>query len=70
LFVLEELVQKENHLLYPFIGSWNVRFNEVIKKGTFVYAWNKEVCKTAYAQKYLASGTSYHTCFPSPPANS
>jgi hypothetical protein len=32
-------------------------FNEVIKKGTFVYAWNKEVCKTAYAQKYLASGT-------------
>jgi hypothetical protein len=31
LFVLEELVQKENHLLYPFIGSWNVRFNEVVK---------------------------------------
>jgi len=31
LFVLEELIQKENHLLYPFIGSWNVKFNEVIK---------------------------------------
>jgi len=31
LFVLEELLQKENHLLYPFIGSWNVKFNEVIK---------------------------------------
>ena len=31
LFVLEELVQKEKHLLYPFIGSWNIRFNEVIK---------------------------------------
>lgn len=31
LFVLEELVQKENHLLYPFIGSWNVKFNEVVK---------------------------------------
>ncbi|MCA9732572.1 SIR2 family protein [candidate division KSB1 bacterium] len=31
LFVLEELVQKEKHLLYPFIGSWNVRFNEVVK---------------------------------------
>lgn len=31
LFVLEELVQKEKHLLYPFIGSWNVRFNEVIR---------------------------------------
>ena len=31
LFVLEELVQKENHLLYPFIGSWNVKFNEVIR---------------------------------------
>lgn len=31
LFVLEELMQKENHLLYPFIGSWNVKFNEVVK---------------------------------------
>jgi len=31
LFVLEELIQKENHLLYPFIGSWNVKFNEVIR---------------------------------------
>jgi len=31
LFVLEELIQKENHLLYPFIGSWNVKFNEIIK---------------------------------------
>lgn len=31
LFVLEELLQKDNHLLYPFIGSWNVKFNEVIK---------------------------------------
>jgi len=31
LFVLEELIQKENHLLYPFIGSWNIKFNEVIR---------------------------------------
>ncbi len=31
LFVLEELVQKEEHLLYPFIGSWNIKFNEVVK---------------------------------------
>jgi len=31
LFVLEELKQKEKHLLYPFIGSWNIRFNEVVK---------------------------------------
>jgi len=31
LFVLEELMQKESHLLYPFIGSWNVKFNEVVK---------------------------------------
>jgi hypothetical protein len=31
LFVLNELRKKEEHLLYPFIGSWNIRFNEVVK---------------------------------------
>ena len=29
--ILYELEKKEMHPLYPFIGSWNVRFNEIIK---------------------------------------
>jgi hypothetical protein len=29
--VLNELIKKEEHPLYPFIGSWNIRFNEIIK---------------------------------------
>lgn len=28
--VINELVKKEEHPLYPFIGSWNIRFNEII----------------------------------------
>jgi SIR2-like protein len=28
--VLNELIKKEEHPLYPFIGSWNIRFNEII----------------------------------------
>lgn len=29
--ILYELEKKEMHPLYPFIGSWSVRFNEIIK---------------------------------------
>jgi CRISPR/Cas system CSM-associated protein Csm2 small subunit len=29
--ILSELSKKEEHPLYPFIGSWNVKFDEVIK---------------------------------------
>jgi len=29
--ILNELSKKEEHPLYPFIGSWNVKFDEVIK---------------------------------------
>jgi hypothetical protein len=29
--ILYELEKKEMHPLYPFIGSWNIRFNEIIK---------------------------------------
>lgn len=29
--ILNELEKKEMHPLYPFIGSWSVRFNEIIK---------------------------------------
>ena len=28
--ILNELEKKESHPLYPFIGSWSVKFNEVI----------------------------------------
>lgn len=28
---LNELIKKVDHPLYPFIGSWNIRFNEVVK---------------------------------------
>ena len=46
LFVLEELVQKEKHLLYPFIGSWNIRFNEVIKDDfKLIGSFQKEIKK-------------------------
>ena len=46
LFVLEELVQKEKHLLYPFIGSWNIRFNEVIKDNfKLISSFQKEIKK-------------------------
>jgi hypothetical protein len=27
---LNELEKKEMHPLYPFIGSWNIKFNEVV----------------------------------------
>ena len=33
--VLNELLKKEEHPLYPFIGSWNIRFNEVIGDKNF-----------------------------------
>jgi len=29
--VLNELEKKETHPLYPFIGSWNVKFNEIVR---------------------------------------
>lgn len=29
--ILRELQKKEEHPLYPFIGSWNVKFDEVVK---------------------------------------
>ena len=29
--VLNELIRKVDHPLYPFIGSWNIRFNEIIR---------------------------------------
>lgn len=46
LFILEELVQKEKHLLYPFIGSWNVRFNEVIRDDfKLIESFQKEIKK-------------------------
>ncbi len=46
LFVLEELAQKEKHLLYPFIGSWNIRFNEVIKDDfKLIDSFQKEIKK-------------------------
>jgi len=46
LFVLEELVQKEKHLLYPFIGSWNIRFNEVVKDNfKLISSFQKEIKK-------------------------
>ena len=46
LFVLEELVQKERHLLYPFIGSWNIRFNEVIRDDfKLIQTFQKEIKK-------------------------
>ncbi len=31
LIVLEEMEKKVQHPLYPFIGSWNIRFSEVIR---------------------------------------
>ncbi|NOZ45171.1 MAG: hypothetical protein GXO79_00155 [Chlorobi bacterium] len=34
--VLNELIKKEEHPLYPFIGSWNIRFNEILKDNDFV----------------------------------
>ena len=46
LFVLEELKQKEKHLLYPFIGSWNIRFNEVVKDNfKLIESFMKEIKK-------------------------
>lgn len=29
--ILRELQKKEEHPLYPFIGSWNIKFDEVVK---------------------------------------
>jgi hypothetical protein len=29
--ILNELIRKVDHPLYPFIGSWNIRFNEIIR---------------------------------------
>ncbi len=46
LFVLEELKQKEKHLLYPFIGSWNIRFSEVIRDNfQLIDSFSKEIKK-------------------------
>ena len=33
--VLNELIKKVEHPLYPFIGSWNIRLNEIIKDNNF-----------------------------------
>jgi len=33
--VLNELIKKEEHPLYPFIGSWNIRLNEIIGDQNF-----------------------------------
>lgn len=30
--IIQELMKKEEHPIYPFIGSWIVKFNEVIKE--------------------------------------
>ena len=49
-------LQPPNVIGYAKAGKLPV-FAECIKKGIFVYAWNKGICNTAHGQKYLASGT-------------
>lgn len=41
--ILNELEKKESHPLYPFIGSWSVKFNEVINNNFSLF--NRFKCK-------------------------
>lgn len=42
--ILNELEKKEAHPLYPFIGSWNIKFNEIVKDNfTIITVFKKKI---------------------------
>ncbi len=47
--ILQELRKKEEHPLYPFIGSWNVKFDEVVKNNfKIIDDFDKQIRKKLY----------------------
>lgn len=45
--IIQELLKKEEHLLYPFIGSWIVKFDEVIKdEFNLIESFDKKIRST------------------------
>ncbi len=48
--ILQELLKKEEHPIYPFIGSWVVKFDEVVKNDfSIVRDFEKQIRKKLYS---------------------
>lgn len=47
--ILQELLKKEEHPIYPFIGSWVVKFDEVVKNDfSIIRNFEKQIRKKLY----------------------